>query len=330
MCCNVCHVRYERSQTQPDNHLPRLLNKPLTLQLAHLSDPHLTSPDRVRWRELANKRLLGYLSWKYRRKHKHRAGVLEALVRDIASRKPDHITVTGDLTQIGTAMECDEAYSWLKTLGSPDQVSVIPGNHDVYAADDWMRTIGVWSPYMFGIEPGTEQLFPAVHEHGSVALIGLSTAVPTAPFMATGSLGERQLSQLDELLTDLAERKLFRVILIHHGPVPGTNSFRRRLTDAGRFLDVLKQRGCELVLHGHGHHNLRDRIETASADIPVFGVSSASMATNNPVTTATWNSYTIEQRDRSWRLTVQSRSYDPDSHEFTDAGIPVQVDFPES
>ena len=49
--------------------------------------------------------------------------------------------------------------------------------------------------------------FPFVRRRGPLALIGLSTAVPTPPFMATGRLGEAQLARLGETLVALAARE---------------------------------------------------------------------------------------------------------------------------
>ena len=60
-----------------------------------------------------------------------------------------------------------------------------------------------------------------------------STATPSAPFMATGSLGGRQLQRLADLLRDTGRQGLFRVVLLHHPPVPGEEKWRKRLTDAG-------------------------------------------------------------------------------------------------
>ena len=73
--------------------------------LAHLSDPHLTSLAAVRLRQIANKRILGYLSWRQRRRFVHRTDVLDAVVDDLKRQQPDHIAVTGDLTHIGLPAE---------------------------------------------------------------------------------------------------------------------------------------------------------------------------------------------------------------------------------
>ena len=40
--------------------------------LAHLSDPHLTSLCQIQTRMLFNKRVLGYLSWRMRRRNEYK------------------------------------------------------------------------------------------------------------------------------------------------------------------------------------------------------------------------------------------------------------------
>ena len=110
--------------------------------LAHLSDPHLTSLRGVRARLLANKRILGYLSWWRRRRKVHRKEVLDAVVADMRSFAPDHVAITGDLTHVGLPTECSAALQWLRGLGRSDWVSVVPGNHDRYVADRFDYTVG--------------------------------------------------------------------------------------------------------------------------------------------------------------------------------------------
>jgi len=117
---------------------------------AHLSDPHLSNLQGVSLRKLANKRLLGYLSWRHRRRIEHRREVLDALVKDMQSFAPEHAVVTGDLTHIGLPSEFIEVRHWLDGVGRPDQVTVVPGNHDRYVPEDWQETFEHWLPYMVG------------------------------------------------------------------------------------------------------------------------------------------------------------------------------------
>ena len=80
--------------------------------------------------------------------------------------------------------------------------------------------------------------FPFLRRRGDVALIALSTGVATGPFMATGRLGDRQLSRFAEMLDQT--RDAFRVVLIHHPPQSPLRRYLRRLIDA----PALRRRAC--------------------------------------------------------------------------------------
>ena len=69
--------------------------------------------------------------------------------------------------------------------------------------------------------------FPFVRRFGDVALIALSSAIPTMPFMAAGRLGSAQRALLSVALEELGRQGLFRVVLIHHPPLAGQAGWRR-------------------------------------------------------------------------------------------------------
>ena len=221
------------------------------LTFAQLSDPHLSSPEGARWRDLANKRLLGYLSWRRRRRAEHRVEVLDALKRDLLGTCPGHLVITGDLTQIALPDEFRQARAWLDSLGSPGEVTVVPGNHDAYVPVPWAQGLSRWQPYLVSDDaPGdgradsAESVFPSLRVRGPVAFIGLSSARPTAPLLATGRLGGGQLERLERLLEQTRSQGLFRVVLLHHPPVPGEERWRKRLTDAAQLMRRDCPAGC--------------------------------------------------------------------------------------
>ena len=98
--------------------------------LAHLSDVHLPSATRVPLHAATIKRLLGAANWYRHRRHVHAHDVLDAIVADMLAHDPDHIAVTGDLVNLGLPREHEAALGWLRGLGAPERVSVVPGNHD--------------------------------------------------------------------------------------------------------------------------------------------------------------------------------------------------------
>lgn len=254
--------------------------------LAHLSDPHLSSLEGIRCKDLLNKRALGYLSWRARRRAEHRPEILTALLRDLAAIGPEHVVVTGDMTHIGLPDEFHQVSQWLRRLGPPEQVTVIPGNHDAYVATAWQQTFALWQPYMTSDsadEPGAA-LFPSLRVRGPVALIGLSTARPSGPFSAVGSIGDSQLQRLEQLLRRLRRQGLFRVLLLHHPPQPAAVKWSKRLTDSAGLREVVARHGVDLILHGHAHYPLWGELATPVGTAPVIGVASASAQGHKPGT----------------------------------------------
>jgi 3',5'-cyclic AMP phosphodiesterase CpdA len=198
--------------------------------LAHLSDAHLAPLPRPRLLELAGKRATGYVNWRRKRQLVHRSDVLARIVEDLKQQAPDHIAVTGDLVNIALAAEFKPARSFLESLGSAREVTLVPGNHDAYVRGGTRHQELHWADYMRGDDGST---FPFLRRRGRLALIGLSSAVPTAPFMATGRLGGEQIARLGELLDRCADS--FRVVLIHHPPASKPSRRFKRLLDGAAF-----------------------------------------------------------------------------------------------
>ena len=149
-------------------------------RFAQISDPHLSSLEDVRARDLLNKRALGYLSWRRKRRFEHRREVLQALQKDLQLDQLDQLLITGDLTHIGLPSEFQQAASWLRQLGQPQQLALVPGNHDSCVRADWDDTYALWRDYMDSDQPAPERdsIFPNLRVRGQLAFIGLSTAEP--------------------------------------------------------------------------------------------------------------------------------------------------------
>jgi 3',5'-cyclic AMP phosphodiesterase CpdA len=276
----------------------------MAFTLAHLSDPHLAPLPAARWRDLIGKRLTGYINWQHRRRFIHDPAVLAKLIADLHAQAPDHIAVTGDLCNIALREEFERGLKWLQELGSLHDVSLVPGNHDAYVAKA-VRYAPLWAPYMIGDDGSVG--FPYVRRRGPLALIGLSTAVATPLFMATGRLGQAQLLRLDQTLAMLAGERVFRVVLIHHPPVSQSKR-HKLLTDSAEFLRVIAKRGAELVLHGHDHLHMLNWLNGPNgARVPAVGVPSASAAPGMAKDSAAYNLYVIDGAPGAWRCDMTSR-----------------------
>ncbi len=269
---------------------------------AQISDPHLSTPQGASRRELCNKRALGYLSWHRKRRFEHRLEVLQALQQDLEQFDLDQLLVTGDLTHVGLPQEFKQAQTWLRELGEPDHIALVPGNHDACVAADWDQTFALWQQYMASDEAPVgiaeaASLFPSLRVRGDIAFIGISTGCPKPPLMATGTVGATQMQRLPALLQAADRQNLFRVVHLHHCPLPGVEKWRKRLTDAPELRALLEEAGTELVLHGHGHRQRVGEIATAAGPAPVIAVPSASALGSHggmsPPITATGSAATV-------------------------------------
>jgi 3',5'-cyclic AMP phosphodiesterase CpdA len=283
-----------------------------TFVLAHLSDPHLAPLPTPTPFELMGKRIGGFVNWQKRRRHFHRADVLERIVADLKSQAVDHIAVTGDLINLSLAAEFAPARAFLERLGLPRDVTVVPGNHDTYVWSKRRHPQRHWAEYMQGdASPAdTPTQFPFVRRRGPLALIGVTTAVPTLPFSATGRLGSAQLARLATLLDEHAGK--FRVVLIHHPPQTKLEWRSRRLTDGDAFIAVLRQHGAELVLHGHEHFDLVRWFDTPQGKVAAVGVPSASGTVGWKYDAAAYNLYAIDGNAGAWRCEMIVRGLNGD------------------
>lgn len=278
--------------------------------LAHLSDPHLAPLPTPRLADLAGKRVLGWLHWRRTRHKIHRAEQVDLLVRDLKAQAPDHVAVTGDLVNIALEAEFPQARAWLHGIGAPHDVTLVPGNHDAYVRPALAAHAAHWHEFMRGDDAAAPAPhFPFVRRRGPLALIGLSSAVATAPFMATGRLGAEQIARLEDLLARLAGQ--FRVVLIHHPPGRTRGGRFKRLTDAAALRAALERRGAELVLHGHDHVHALDWLAGPRGPIPALGVPSASaaMVDGHHVEPAAYNLYRIDGSAGAWRCEALSRGF---------------------
>jgi 3',5'-cyclic AMP phosphodiesterase CpdA len=278
--------------------------------LAHLSDPHLAPLPAPSWSQLASKRLFGYLNWQRKRHRIHQRGTLDRLVADLLAQSPDHIALTGDLVNIALPEEFAAARAWLAALGSAEDVSIVPGNHDAYVPTALSDASSSWGDYMCA-DQSREFEWPFVRRRAGAALIGLSTAIASPPPMATGRLGGAQLSRLAQLLIQLRDEGLFRVVLIHHPPESEPRRHRERLLDAAAFREALAEAGAELILHGHDHVRSVTWLDGPDRRIPAIGVPSASAAIGGHWQPAGYNVFRVTGAPKAWHCEMVTRGFAP-------------------
>jgi 3',5'-cyclic AMP phosphodiesterase CpdA len=277
--------------------------------LAQFSDIHLGPLPKVSVADLASKRLLGYLNWQRSRGRIHADSVLTALTADMHAAQPDQIVVTGDLVNLGLPAEYRAARAWLAMLGAAHDVTVIPGNHDAYVASSVADYTEQWHDFACGDGRASGQSgFPFLRRRQPLALIGVSSAVPTTPFMATGRVGAAQAAALASLLAETASEGLFRVVLIHHPVAEHAATRMRRLIDARRVRAVIAEHGAELVLHGHNHKTSVTTVPGPHGPVPVVGATATSLRPRPHHAGGGYNLVLIEGEPGAWRVTLRERA----------------------
>jgi 3',5'-cyclic AMP phosphodiesterase CpdA len=304
-----------------------------TFRFAHLSDLHISSPGIPAPWKLANKRVLGYLSWLKKRRYNHKISIADIAINQLKQTDIDHYVITGDLTHIGLKKEFQQITSWLNKVGSGEDITVIPGNHDLYVNESWHHSFAQWESYMQADTPARldsapaqdaltrlESMYPVVRIRGNTAFICLSSIFNAPWFRATGRVNDDQLKRLEKLLQDPALDQLCKVLLIHH-PITLTHTrARKSLLNYTHVLDVLRHSSIHLVLHGHGHQSTYERIQSHTGNnIEVIGASSSSTTNQKDKYQAEFLIFEISNAAQSWHICVRNFLFNCNQQRFIEA-----------
>lgn len=274
------------------------------MRLAHCSDLHLLSHDGAGWLKLANKRWIGAANLMTNRSRHYHVLAFEQMIEDLNREKIDHVLCTGDVTNLALRQEFEFARAMFDKLeAGPDNVTVLPGNHDAYVAEGVGLFAEIFAPY-HRTDPGFEfpesddpdAKWPIVRIRGELAIVGVTTSRATPWFTAYGRIGEVQLERLRNLLADPRLAGKTRLVAIHHPPAGKAAANKiRGLRDYKEFAAVLADAGAELVVHGHEHRDMHEVIEGPHGPIPVRGIASGTYEHDKPHRTARYRVFEIER-----------------------------------
>ena len=299
------------------------------LRIAHISDLHVLDLAGTRWHQFLNKRLAGVVNLVGPRRGAHPVALAETLADRLAQPDIDHVILTGDVTNLALDAEFRRARSVIERLGPPARVTIVPGNHDLYTrgALHQARFEKWFGDYLVddadeGHAPGARGRLhypfarsPAPH----VRIYGLSSAVPTPPFLALGHVGRAQIERLLRLRAAEPSDVRVRIALVHHNlhTDPRPFEFLAAFVDRRAFARAMHAIGASVVLHGHTHtpHQgyLRGDGAGTGGDIPVLGCGSSTWSRRGGRDRARFNVLEIGPQ-RIER--VQSYHFDADAHVF--------------
>jgi len=302
------------------------------MRIAHFSDLHILSLNGILPHRFINKRLSGYANLRLKRGHVHRPKYVRAIAHEIARHSIDHVAITGDITNLALEPEFEAARALLRdALGlDPSNVSVVPGNHDLYTrgALRTRRFMRYFGPFVesdlpeLAVDIGLGR-FPFVRLRGPLAIIGLSSAVPRLPFVAAGRLGAAQLDAFARILAHPEVKTRTPVVLLHHpvqNPPSRLKTLLEGLEDADELTAHVQGFAHGLILHGHLHRRQQRPLATRAGNLQVVGATSASLHHEAPEKMASFNVY--EFNDVGELTTVEAHVLEPETDTFHVSDIP--------
>jgi 3',5'-cyclic AMP phosphodiesterase CpdA len=304
------------------------------MRVAHFSDLHVLALEGVPGHRFLNKRFTGLVNLRLKREHKHRPGHVRAVAREIARAKVDHVVITGDLTNLALEQEFDAVLELLERELGVDaaHVTIVPGNHDLYTSGA-MRSQRFSRTFARYLESDLPELaadislgrFPVVKLRGPLAIIGLSSAVPRPPLVASGELGAKQIEALARILAHDEVKRRTAVIALHHpihNPASKVKTWVEGLRDADDLADAIAELRTGLLLHGHLHDRMQRTFATRAGSVLAVGATSASLHHDDRHRMAGFNVYDF---DGGGVLTgVAAHIYEPTTELFRVDEVPTR------
>jgi 3',5'-cyclic AMP phosphodiesterase CpdA len=304
------------------------------LRIAHVSDLHVLAPSGFEWRRIVfNKRVTGYANLVVKRARSYRRDYLLAVL-SAAARSADQLVVTGDITNLSLESEYEEAIRLLQDAARGAEVTVVPGNHDIYLPSIHRQRR---FPHHFG-EFMTSDLpalaldlpagrFPCVKLRGPAAIVGLTSAVPRPPFVSAGFVGKAQLAALEEVLRHPEVSRRTPVLLVHHSPLDSRfriEQLRSGLVDARALRAALQPLARGLVLYGHLHVRRHTRLATAAGHLDVVCATAAALDHPDDDIRAGFNLYEVADDGRI--ASIGARVLGPSGSDFREGPLPVTME----
>ena len=168
-------------------------------------------------------------------------GVLDLITR----RQPDHVIISGDLTQRAKPHQFQQARAFVDRMPVPSLT--VPGNHDVPLYRVWERGFAPYAAYRRYFSPELEPEF----EDEEMLIIGLNSAHGLT--VKDGRLTRATLRRAARRLAQ-APSSVYKLIVVHHQLVPPPRYDNLRvLENAHEALDLFSRHGVDMVLSGHLH-----------------------------------------------------------------------------
>jgi Icc protein len=229
----------------------------MIMLIAHVTDFHLLETGAGHRRGASRARLAFLSNGRPIDPKNRRQRAVDALIK-VREAAPDHVCITGDLTEDGTDAQFEVLAEVLAASGlDPSRVTLVPGNHDAYTYPDGLAR-ALAGPLAAYHE--TSALGSVVEREGYVVL-PVGTTMPQCFIRAAGYVGDEGRALLERALRHTEAKRLPSIVAMHHPPVrTGRNplAWFDALLDAREVTRVLAPFHASRVLHGHLHRHTNE------------------------------------------------------------------------
>jgi 3',5'-cyclic AMP phosphodiesterase CpdA len=220
---------------------------------------------------------------------------IKTLLNYIMFQEPDHLVISGDLTDNADETDMILLKKLLKKYDLLDgtKCTIVPGNHDIYGgpqkAEDLFsfpekckKTNYTEKLQLFNnifsstfdncVYTSENNLYPFLKLIRNTLIIGLNSNAEYSslknPFASNGEISISQFNELNRLLTEYRNLAANTIIIIHHhfnkikslpnsiaGLWHNIEKQTMKLKKKKRLLDLFRKHNVNLVLHGHTHRS---------------------------------------------------------------------------
>lgn len=100
-----------------------------------------------------------------------------------------------------------------------------------------------------------------------------------------GKLATSQLIWLKEIASKYKEDSRIKIVLVHHHPFKYTYPLPvqdiSEIEEGSEFMDIMNEKGIDIVVHGHRHHPIAKTIQIGSGTKPITLICAGSLSVNS-------------------------------------------------
>lgn len=220
---------------------------------------------------------------------------IKILLKYISSQNPDHVAITGDLTDNADESDLILLRKLFKKYGLLDgnKCSIVIGNHDIFGGPqkaedifsfperckktDYNKKVGFFNEMFretldLSIFKSDKNIYPYAKFIKKNLIIGLNSIAEYSmlknPFASNGEISLKQFNDLNYILNEFGSAAERIIILIHHhfhkmkkissspsGIWQNIEKQTMKLKNKSRLLNLFNKYNVDLILHGHTHHS---------------------------------------------------------------------------